>query len=815
MHQRTDISIRTRRILTRAVLPCLAIALVLTQIAARSEAVMRGPIDAQLDRVAYALNGRISVGRIEPAGLWGMRLRDVRFLPHTVAPAEGDRPLVTIASIRVRPRLAAMLSGRPDLAAVRIDEPVVTAVVDPAGGAHADWFRWLTNEARSRGSGSRATASGGGPSRLDGLLTHLPLVEVRGGHASFDDPTGRFPSVGVRLDHLDLAPAEDDGPPTLDGLVYVEGLGRGEISGTVVGEDRRLSLRLLDQNDVFPLLPFDASSATDAQLAVGSIHVDWPPRIRLADVRATGLDARFGGVADAPLERIDAGGIALAFDGSGVGVAATDVTLVFADGDRLPIASSAFHRPWNSPAATGTLQLRDTNEGTAVVTLEAPTDDLVTVRADVDRFDVMPLIALAHQPTPARAIDGHFTGRLSAEWSRPHETLTVELDGGLDELALDIPLFSREPLRGLAFGIAARTHVGIATGQIVVERSRFLMPALGLYANAQAEFGPTRSVVDLDATLPRRPAQGLLEALPAGVTDSLIGTRLEGELGARLHLFLDTDDPEAVAVDFELDAESFRVAEFGPLAPIASMAEDDFVWHVRTFDGTTRRIGPGDPTWVRLDEINPLTYRALVAAEDDRFWIHAGIDHRAIVAAARANLEAGDVVRGGSTISQQVVKNLFLNHDRTLSRKLQEAFLTWQLEQYVPKRRILEFYINLAHWGPHVYGIRDAAMAYFDHVPSQLTLRESVFLAAILPNPTLFGEQYTQGIISPSRRTKMSNVLNNLHRAGYLSAATLRYHQDLVARGNVSNTPPPTRLGEHERDAETVGIDRVGSLFFE
>jgi membrane peptidoglycan carboxypeptidase len=108
-------------------------------------------------------------------------------------------------------------------------------------------------------------------------------------------------------------------------------------------------------------------------------------------------------------------------------------------------------------------------------------------------------------------------------------------------------------------------------------------------------------------------------------------------------------------------------------------------------------------------------------------------------------------------------------------------------------------------------------MAYFNHMPGQLTLRESAFLAAILPNPALFGQQYTEGIISPSRRQKMLNLLSNLHRGGYLSEPTRRYHASLVEQGTISNTPPPRMLGVHMAELEELppGLHRLGSLFFE
>ncbi|MCL2325303.1 MAG: transglycosylase domain-containing protein, partial [Proteobacteria bacterium] len=156
-----------------------------------------------------------------------------------------------------------------------------------------------------------------------------------------------------------------------------------------------------------------------------------------------------------------------------------------------------------------------------------------------------------------------------------------------------------------------------------------------------------------------------------------------------------------------------------------------------------------------------------------------------------ANLKADRVVRGGSTISQQVVKNLFLNHDKTLSRKFQEAFLTWQMEKTLPKIRIFELYLNLAHWAKDIYGIREAAAFYFSKTVSQLSLREALFLASILPNPIIFGKQYAQNELSSSRIQKMVNVGNALRATNRISASAWEAALPLIREGKISDRPRP------------------------
>jgi hypothetical protein len=292
--------------------------------------------------------------------------------------------------------------------------------------------------------------------------------------------------------------------------------------------------------------------------------------------------------------------------------------------------------------------------------------------------------------------------------------------------------------------------------------------------------------------------------MPVGLFEALDGLELTGPVEGGVHAVINTADPASSRVAIDVDTDKVSVLAFGDSAPIDRVGDPDFFWWVETFEGSPRPVGPGTDDWVTLADMGPLLPRAVMAAEDDAFFRHEGFDPRGVRAALQANLEARRFVRGGSTITQQVVKNLFLSHDRTIGRKLQEAILTWLTERFVEKDRILEFYVNLAHWGPGIYGIRQASLRYFRHMPRQLTLRESAFLASILPNPALFGEQYGRQVIAPSRRVKMGNILRNLQRAGLIGDADVAFHLQMIDRGVISTTPPPADLGPPGSDEDSA-----------
>jgi monofunctional biosynthetic peptidoglycan transglycosylase len=140
-------------------------------------------------------------------------------------------------------------------------------------------------------------------------------------------------------------------------------------------------------------------------------------------------------------------------------------------------------------------------------------------------------------------------------------------------------------------------------------------------------------------------------------------------------------------------------------------------------------------TWVPLSRISPYLRQAVVAGEDASFFTHEGFDWEGIKDAALYNLEAGKLKRGGSTITQQLAKNLYLSSERSLLRKVREALITRSLEHHLTKERILELYLNIAEWGQGIYGAEAAARHHFKKSSRDLTADEAAWLAAVLPSP--------------------------------------------------------------------------------
>jgi hypothetical protein len=223
---------------------------------------------------------------------------------------------------------------------------------------------------------------------------------------------------------------------------------------------------------------------------------------------------------------------------------------------------------------------------------------------------------------------------------------------------------------------------------------------------------------------------------------------------------------------WRLDGE----VDLSHLVPVPANGGPDlarpFVYEAHLTRGGTRRvtIGPENPAFVPLGELPNHLARAVLESEDAGFYGHKGFDLSEIQEA----LSNGGRLRGASTLTQQLAKNLFLSHDRTLSRKAREALATVALEVAVGKRRILEIYLNLAEWGDGVNGIGEAAQHWFGKDARALSPKEAALLATVIPNPVRYEMYRRRGALTPAWEARVGDLLAKLHATGVLDDEGLR-----------------------------------------
>lgn len=175
--------------------------------------------------------------------------------------------------------------------------------------------------------------------------------------------------------------------------------------------------------------------------------------------------------------------------------------------------------------------------------------------------------------------------------------------------------------------------------------------------------------------------------------------------------------------------------------------------------------------WTNLGAASKVGVAAIVLSEDWAFYQHNGFDWEQIRNSVETNLKKGKFARGGSTITQQVAKNVFLSNEKTIWRKVQEAVLAVRLERNLGKSRILEIYLNIAEFGKGLYGIGPAARYYFKKSPGQLTAKEGAFLAMLLPSPKKYSVSYRKRVLTPYAASTVRSILGKLMATHRLSPA--------------------------------------------
>lgn len=232
-------------------------------------------------------------------------------------------------------------------------------------------------------------------------------------------------------------------------------------------------------------------------------------------------------------------------------------------------------------------------------------------------------------------------------------------------------------------------------------------------------------------------AQEVLNSFPQGLFESLDGMQVTGKLKYDLDFYLDAKKPDDVIFNSELKNIGFKVVKWGKTN--LQKINGTFVYTPYEYGKPMRNItiGPENPDYTPLDQISPNLKNALLTAEDPSFFSHNGFVEESFRKSIATNFKAKAFRRGGSTISMQLVKNVYLSRQKTMARKVEEMLIVWIIENthLSTKQRMFETYLNLIEWGVNVYGIGEASRYYFGKHPSQLDIGEGIFLASIVPKP--------------------------------------------------------------------------------
>jgi monofunctional biosynthetic peptidoglycan transglycosylase len=246
------------------------------------------------------------------------------------------------------------------------------------------------------------------------------------------------------------------------------------------------------------------------------------------------------------------------------------------------------------------------------------------------------------------------------------------------------------------------------------------------------------------------------------------------------------------------------------------------VQQLKTLYPVVHYLGPDEPPlitlqkqrprgWVSLGEVSRVAVGAIIVSEDWAYYQHNGYDPNQMKEAFREDWEEKKFARGASTITQQVARNVFLTKDKNLWRKAKELYLAVKIDELVGKKKTLETYLNVAEWGPGIFGIRMASHYYFQKEPSDLNAKEGAFLAMLLPSPIRYGQSFRKKRMTEYAQDTIESVLSKMTQAHYLTEEERiqEVNQPLSfeivpSGGTPSGSPEPRPSEDPENSADTI-----------
>lgn len=381
----------------------------------------------------------------------------------------------------------------------------------------------------------------------------------------------------------------------------------------------------------------------------------------------------------------------------------------------------------------------------------------------------------------------------SVEWTVHANDAGLSVDGEthLDGLQLTHSRLSKDPvhiddtvLRGRA-AFDRRTGAFRIDDAVVVSGAVPYELSVGVLLPDYERADHPASQVIAQVSMPTVGCQEMLASLPKGFAPQLEGFELSGTAEGRLAVFIDWDNLDATELNSDLDFDNCHVVR-APHHMSAERLTGSFQHRVPVPGGwRTFLVGPQNPSYVPLRNVSKNLTRSFLTTEDSAFYRHRGFITKEFQSALVKNLERGRFAYGASSISMQVVKNVLLSREKTVSRKVQELFLTWHMEAMLSKDRILEIYVNAIEFGPGLYGIGPAARQYFGKHPRNLNPVESAFLSSLLPAPTRRFRQYCRGRIGRTTSAKIARILGHMHKRHRLDeeAHALALETPLAFRG--------------------------------
>ena len=415
--------------------------------------------------------------------------------------------------------------------------------------------------------------------------------------------------------------------------------------------------------------------------------------------------------------------------------------------------------------SAATIAIRDRATGARVDGRATPSESGWDLSAAVEG-DLVPIFGSLSAAAPFEIRKMPCRGRLGARYGQ--RRLTVDLD--LEEYDVDFvaELVSKGRVVGLDGRQQLRMVADFAEGTVALGPGLVEVNGVPLDLTLRIDNKESAPAFSGEVSLRTIPLAQLLRSFPGSPAPEPL-RNLDPTI--RLALSFEIEGLLSDASTWQPKLEHRLVGVTRRTRTGLEFLTQPFKYRPLTKDGRTREPllrGPKTPGWLTYQRIPYVQRRAIMISEDSTFPFHRGVELAEVKDAIQAAMIRGRRVRGGSTLTQQLVKNLFLNRDRTALRKAAELVLTFYVESVLKKPQIFELYANIIEWGPDIYGLDAAAQHYFGKSPRWLTPLEMAYLASIIPAPLRFYSHFENGRVPPGHRKKVDLLIERLHRLGQL-----------------------------------------------
>jgi hypothetical protein len=328
-------------------------------------------------------------------------------------------------------------------------------------------------------------------------------------------------------------------------------------------------------------------------------------------------------------------------------------------------------------------------------------------------------------------------------------------------------------------------------------------------------FSPNKEYA-FHAKINRMKSQDFFSSIPKNLFINIEDIKTSGELAYKLNFNLIDKIPDSVLFNSELNAINFRIKSYGKENLVKINSDFDYDVYEKNHFIKKIHVGKSNADFVSLENIPSILINSVLTSEDGNFFSHNGFNANSFRKSISENYKKRKFARGGSTISMQLVKNVFLTRNKTVARKIEEAIIVWLIEEnrLVSKERMLEVYLNIIEWGPGIYGIGQATQFYFGKKPNEINLEECIFLSMIIPRPKGFSYHFDQDEKLKEYTSSYFNLMSGLLlRKGIIDSTMSKIDiQNLIIRGEAKRYLTKNKIVQNSDSiaADSLFIPEIG-----